>query len=81
MLVHSETTITGHFQVFSDDLMDLTRVGNIYSKDKHLSYTYGSRYEAQTLLIRILLVFSFPFVVTNFDAIFDTNECGNTVCI
>lgn len=65
----------------SDDLMDPRGVRNISSKGKHLTCMYSSRYEAQSILTRILSVCSFPFVVTNFDAIFDTNECGNTVYI
>lgn len=81
MVFHSEKTIADHFQVFSDDFTDPTRVGNIYSKDKYLFCTYSSRHEAQTILTSILLVFSLLFVVTNFDTIFDTNEGGNMIYI
>lgn len=68
---------TDNFQAFSEDLMDSKRVENISSEDKHLSCTYGSRQEAQTISERILLAFRFPSLATNFNTIFDTNEYRN----
>lgn len=37
MFVTLQKTITDNFQVLNDELMDSTRVGNSYNKDKHLS--------------------------------------------